>query len=203
MDEAQYVAEYILHWHQEDDATKAEKRSEFMAKFANAMSSGFDPDTDLERVGIANQTTMLEGETKAIAKLFETTMLRKFGPQDLNDHFISFNTICNATQERQDAMFELIEEALDVMVVIGGFNSSNTTHLQEIAVDKGHKSFHIDGHACIHDDNTIRHQTLHKGIQTTNDWLPDGPITVGITSGASTPDRMVSDVIERIFALKA
>ena len=202
MEQARYVANYILHADDNPDG-QAAFRSEFLAKFKNAMSPGFDPDIHLQQVGIANQTTMLEGETKQIAKLFETTMLRKYGPQRLDDHFISFNTICNATQERQDAMFELIDEQLDVMVVIGGFNSSNTTHLQEIAIDKGHKSFHIDGPACIRNDNSIRHQELRGGIQVTENWLPPGPITVGITSGASTPDRMVSDAIERIFALKS
>ncbi|WP_026101244.1 4-hydroxy-3-methylbut-2-enyl diphosphate reductase [Synechococcus sp. PCC 7336] len=201
MEQARYVAHYILHA-ADDPAAQPELRTEFMQKFEKAMSAGFDPNTDLERVGIANQTTMLEGETKAIAKLFETTMLRKYGPQELDDHFISFNTICNATQERQDAMFELVEEPLDLMVVIGGFNSSNTTHLQEIATAKGLKSFHIDGPACIRDDNSIRHQTLHGGIQISQNWLPAGAIAVGVTSGASTPDRMVSDAIERIFQLK-
>ncbi|MEM9154642.1 MAG: 4-hydroxy-3-methylbut-2-enyl diphosphate reductase, partial [Cyanobacteria bacterium P01_F01_bin.33] len=153
-------------------------------------------------IGIANQTTMLEGETKEIAKLFETTMLRKYGPQQLDEHFMSFNTICNATQERQDAMFELIEEPLNVMVVIGGFNSSNTTHLQEIAIEKGLRSYHIDGADCIGPDNCIRHQILHGDVTVTENWLPEGNITVGVTSGASTPDRMVADAIERIFKLK-
>ena len=202
MEQARYVANYILHA-QDDPDSHGQKRVEFIGKFERAMSPGFDPDRDLLRIGIANQTTMLEGETKAIAKLFETTMLRKYGPQTVDEHFISFNTICNATQERQDAMFELIEEKLDVMVVIGGFNSSNTTHLQEIAIDRGHRSFHIDGPACIRDDNSIRHQVLHAGIEVTENWLPSGHITVGITSGASTPDRMVSEAIERIFSLKS
>jgi 4-hydroxy-3-methylbut-2-enyl diphosphate reductase len=128
LEEAEWVVRYILHG---GDA------AEFRRRFGKATSPGFDPDRDLERIGIANQTTMLEGETRAIAKLFETTMLRKYGPQELDNHFMSFNTICNATQERQDAMFELLERPLDVVVVIGGFNSSNTTHLQEIALSKG------------------------------------------------------------------
>lgn len=194
LDEAQWVAEYIL-------GDRAD-RSVFLNKFGRAMSDGFDPDVDLNYIGIANQTTMLEGETKAIAKLFETTMLRKYGPQRLDEHFMSFNTICNATQERQDAMFELIEEPLDVMVVIGGFNSSNTTHLQEIAIEKGLQSYHIDGADCIGPGNRIRHQVLHGDVTVTDHWLPEGEITVGITSGASTPDRMVSEAIERIFDLK-
>ncbi len=144
---------------------------------------------------------MLEGETKAIAKLFETTLLRKYGPQALDQHFMSFNTICNATQERQDAMFSLVEDDLDLILVIGGFNSSNTTHLQEIAVHKQLNSFHIDSADCI-SGSRIRHQTLAGMIAITENWLPADPITVGVTSGASTPDRAVAEVIEKLFALK-
>ena len=202
MDQARYVANYILHATDDSD-NQTQKRQEFLDKFANAMSPGFDPDRDLLRIGIANQTTMLEGETKAIAKLFETTMLRKYGPKSVDDHFISFNTICNATQERQDAMFELIEEQLDVMVVIGGFNSSNTTHLQEIAIAKNFTSYHIDSSDRIKADNSIEHKPLGKDIEIQDHWLPEGKITVGVTSGASTPDKVVADAIEKIFALKS
>ncbi|MEO1069685.1 MAG: 4-hydroxy-3-methylbut-2-enyl diphosphate reductase, partial [Cyanobacteria bacterium J06638_6] len=140
LDQAHYVADYILN---------GGDRAEFMAKFGNAYSAGFDPDLDLDRIGIANQTTMLKGETEQIGKLFEHTMLKKYGPQALNEHFLSFNTICDATQERQDAMFELVDEKLDLMVVIGGYNSSNTTHLQEIAIERQIPSYHIDGASRI------------------------------------------------------
>ena len=103
------------------------------------------PIGDLQNdLGVANQTTMLKSETEEIGRLFERTMLSKYGPTQLNDHFLAFNTICDATQERQDAMFSLVDEPLDLMVVIGGFNSSNTTHLQEIAISRGIRSFHID-----------------------------------------------------------
>merc|ERR1719277_849429 len=98
MDEAEYVANYIL---------TGENREEFMTKFAKAMPEGFDPDVDLEKVGVANQTTMLKGETELIGKLFERVMIRKYGPQDIDQHFVSFNTICDATQERQDAMYKM------------------------------------------------------------------------------------------------
>ena len=114
-------------------------------------------------------------------------MLKKYGPQALNDHFLSFNTICDATQERQDAMFDLVEQKLDLMVVIGGYNSSNTTHLQEIAIERSIPSYHIDSAARIGPDNRIEHKLLHGDLTVTANWLPDGPITVGITSGASTP----------------
>ncbi|MGB5971820.1 MAG: 4-hydroxy-3-methylbut-2-enyl diphosphate reductase [Nodosilinea sp.] len=193
LDQAQYVADYILN---------GGDSSEFMAQFGNACSAGFDPDTDLDRVGIANQTTMLKGETEQIGKLFEHTMLKKHGPQALNDHFLSFNTICDATQERQDAMFELVDEELNLMVVIGGYNSSNTTHLQEIAVERHIPSYHIDSATRIGPGNRIEHKQLHGDTTVTENWLPDGPITVGVTSGASTPDRSVEETIEHIFAIK-
>ncbi|MBW4679152.1 MAG: 4-hydroxy-3-methylbut-2-enyl diphosphate reductase [Microcoleus vaginatus WJT46-NPBG5] len=192
--EAEYVANYILD---------GGDRDEFMAKFSNACSAGFDPDKDLEQVGIANQTTMLKGETEQIGKLFERTMMKKYGPAALNQHFLAFNTICDATQERQDAMFKLVDDQLDLMVVIGGYNSSNTTHLQEIAIDRAIPSYHIDCAERIGAGNQIEHKPLHQPLEVKEDWLPAGEIVVGITSGASTPDKVVEDVIEKIFALKS
>ena len=192
LNEAQMVADYILgHGNREG----------FMAHFANACSQGFDPDRDLERLGVANQTTMLKSETEEIGRLFERTMLTKYGPSALNEHFLAFNTICDATQERQDAMFSLVDESLDLMVVIGGYNSSNTTHLQEIAVSRGIRSFHIDTPERIGADNSIEHKPLGQELTCETDFLPSGPVTVGITSGASTPDRVVEHVIQRLIAL--
>jgi len=191
--QAQYVSNYIL---------QGGDNNEFLDKFKNAYSQGFDPDQDLEYLGIANQTTMLKSETEEIGKLFEHTMLKKYGPIALNDHFMSFNTICDATQERQDAMFELVKEKLDLMVVIGGFNSSNTTHLQEIAIEKNIPSYHIDSAARIGPGNLVEHKPLGEDLMLTTNWLPDGEITVGVTSGASTPDKVVEEVIRKIFAIK-
>jgi 4-hydroxy-3-methylbut-2-en-1-yl diphosphate reductase len=193
MAQAEYVANYVLN---------GGDRAEFMAKFGNAHSEGFDPDRDLDRVGIANQTTMLKGETEAIGKLFEHTMMQKYGPDKLNEHFWSFNTICDATQERQDAMYEIVEAKLDLMLVVGGYNSSNTTHLQEIAVDRTIPSYHIDSADRILEGNRIEHKPLGKDLEIQENWLPAGEIVVGITSGASTPDKVVEDAIERIFAAK-
>ncbi|UIE39700.1 4-hydroxy-3-methylbut-2-enyl diphosphate reductase [Leptodesmis sichuanensis] len=192
--EAEYVADYILN---------GGDRDEFMAKFQKACSAGFDPDRDLERIGIANQTTMLKGETEQIGKLLEHTMMRKYGPDQLNQHFLSFNTICDATQERQDAMLGLVEEPLDLMVVIGGYNSSNTTHLQEIAIERGIPSYHIDSAARLGPGNRVQHKPLNQDLEVTENWLPDGPVTIGVTSGASTPDKVVEAVLEKIFELKA
>ncbi|MBE9080336.1 4-hydroxy-3-methylbut-2-enyl diphosphate reductase [Romeria aff. gracilis LEGE 07310] len=194
LEEAEYVADYILN---------GGDRADFLSRFKDAHSAGFDPDIDLDQVGIANQTTMLKGETEQIGKLFERTMLKKYGPQNLSQHFQSFNTICDATQERQDAMFNLVDIDVDLIVVIGGFNSSNTTHLQEIAIERGIPSYHIDSAARIGPGNQIEHKPLHQSLTSSADWLPSGPIAIGITSGASTPDRSVAEVIEKIFELKA
>jgi 4-hydroxy-3-methylbut-2-en-1-yl diphosphate reductase len=191
--QAEYVASYVLN---------GGDKAEFMAKFDQAHSLGFDPDRDLECVGIANQTTMLKGDTEAIGKLFERTMIKKYGPDKVNEHFWSFNTICDATQERQDAMFELVEEKLDLMLVIGGYNSSNTTHLQEIAVERSIPSYHIDCADRILTGNRIEHKPLGQDLVIQENWLPAGNIVVGVTSGASTPDMVVEMAIERIFAGK-
>lgn len=167
LQEAEYVANYILN---------GGNREEFMTKFSRAYSAGFDPDQDLVQIGIANQTTMLKSETEQIGKLFEHTMMKKYGPTELNEHFQSFNTICDATQERQDAMFGLVDEKLDLMVVIGGFNSSNTTHLQEIAVERNIPSYHIDCAERIKPGNRVEHKPLHKDLEVKENWLPDGEI---------------------------
>ena len=192
--EAEYVINYILN---------GGDREEFLAKFSKACSAGFDPDQDLQRVGIANQTTMLKGETEQIGKMLEHTMMQKYGPTELNQHFQNFNTICDATQERQDAMLELVEENVDLIIVIGGFNSSNTTQLQQIAFDRGIPSYHIDCGERIQSIHNIEHRQLTGELVISENWLPAGEIKVGVTSGASTPDKVVEDIIEKIFALKA
>lgn len=197
--ETQYVCDYIM---------EGGSKEEFMSKFRNAMSDGFDPEKDLVRVGMANQTTMLKGETEAIGKLLENTMMKKYGPAELNDHFMIMDTICDATQERQDAVYDMTshqqdDERLDMMIVVGGFNSSNTSHLQEIGEMKNIPSFWVDTGARIDvEKNTITHKLAHGELVETPCWLPDGPITIGVTSGASTPDRAIEDVLDRVFKIK-
>ena len=210
--EAQMVSDYILASGAGEGADAspagdgqglALDRDAFMARFAQACSPGFDPDRDLVRIGVANQTTMLKSETEEIGRLFERTMLRRYGPQELQEHFLAFNTICDATQERQDAIISLVDEPLDLMVVIGGYNSSNTTHLQEIAESRGIRSFHIDTPERIGPGNRIEHKPLGAELELLEPFLPAGPLRVGITSGASTPDRVVEDVIHRLMDLSA
>lgn len=193
MHESQYVIDYIL---------EGGNKVEFMEKFKNAMSEGFDPDVDLGAVGVANQTTMLKSETTAIGKAFEKAMMQKFGTVELKDHFVAYDTICDATQERQDAMYELLgNDEVDIMLVVGGFNSSNTSHLQEIAEHAGVTSYWVDRPECVGPTNEIRYKTSDGQLLTANDWLPNKPITVGLTSGASTPDMVVEDVVERMFMI--
>jgi 4-hydroxy-3-methylbut-2-enyl diphosphate reductase len=193
--EAQMVVDYIL---------KGGDREAFLKHFSKAVSAGFDPDRDLERVGLANQTTMLKGETQEIGKMLERTMMEKYGPAELNNHFLLMDTICDATQERQDALYEITDDpSINMMVVVGGFNSSNTSHLQEIAEHKGISSFWVDSAARIDvEGNKVLHKTGWGELKETANWIPEGPLTIGVTSGASTPDKAVEEVLERIFKIK-
>ena len=201
--EAQYVCDYIQH---------GGDRDAFLARFAKAASPGFDPDRDLLRVGVANQTTMLMTESLEIAEMLRVAMVARYGDAALADHFRSFDTICSATQERQDAVVALLSEAsLDLMVVVGGYNSSNTCNLARICAARV-PTFHIADVDRLHSADVIRHRPVPppdapKGpvaeIETAG-WLPaHGPLTIGLTAGASTPNNIIGDVIRRLDAFTA
>mmetsp|Transcript_26900 Transcript_26900/g.39359 ORF Transcript_26900/g.39359 Transcript_26900/m.39359 type:complete len:454 (-) Transcript_26900:152-1513(-) len=198
MAEAEMVADYILN---------GGDKEAFMKHFENAVSEGFDPDTMLSKVGLANQTTMYKKETRAIGQLFQKTMIKKYGPTNPKEHYMEFDTICDATQERQDAIHELVENAdelgLDFILVIGGWDSSNTAHLLEIPINAGVRSYHINQASCIGADNTITHRDVNGNIVTEpliTDMSKD--VVMGVTSGASTPDAAVQDSLSSIFLLK-
>jgi len=198
MKEAEMVADYIVN---------GGDKEEFLKYFENAVSEGFDPDTMLKKLGLANQTTMYKKETRAIGQLLQKTMMKKYGPQEVKEHYMEFDTICDATQERQDAVHELVENAsendLDFILVIGGWDSSNTAHLLEIPDMAGVRSFHINRAECIGADNTITHRTV-TGEIVTEPFVKDldKEIVMGVTSGASTPDAAVQDSLSSIFLLK-
>lgn len=188
-EEADYACRYIV---------EGGDRDEFLKKFSEACSPAFDPDCDLERVGLANQTTMLSSESLEIAEMFREAIEKKHGHQSLEERFRHFDTICTATQDRQDAVNKLVREDVDLMIVIGGYNSSNTTHLLEISIH--HKpAFHISDANCILSATAIRHKLMGQKEETiTENWLPEGEVRIGITAGASTPDRLIGEVIDRI-----
>ena len=183
-------------------------REAFVRRFSAAASPGFDPDQHLQRVGCANQTTMLMTESLEIGEMVAQAMRERYGAEALPQVFRSFDTICSATQERQDAVVALLEEApLDLMVVIGGYNSSNTCNLAKICSDRC-PTFHIAEADCLVSADLIRHRPI--GAPSTAavveassaGWLPgSGPVVIGLTAGASTPNNIVGQVVARLEAL--
>jgi 4-hydroxy-3-methylbut-2-enyl diphosphate reductase len=192
--ETGYVTDFILGRMSSEELTE---------KLAHGMSPGFDPARDLQRVGVANQTTMLMSETLAVGEELRKAMAERYGEENIADHFELFDTICSATQDRQDALFDLLEQPLDVMVVIGGYNSSNTNNLAIIADERVPKSYHIASGDCIEDD-VIRHKPAGTPLDAREEveetgWLPDGPVRIGLTAGASTPNSQIGLAIGRIL----
>lgn len=167
-------------------------------QFEGAMSDDFDFSADLVRIGVANQTTMRSGESLAIAGELRGAISQRYGEANVAAHFRSFDTICSATQERQDAVVKLLETRPDVMIVIGGYNSSNTCALAALAKSHGVRTYHIEDSANITADGSIRHQPVKaKKDVTESGWL-GGVRTVGITAGASTPNNKIGETVERI-----
>ena len=193
LDETDYVCNYIVH---------GGNKLEFLEKFKGAFSPGFDPDVHLAAVGVANQTTMLRGETEEVQRRIKTAMSLKYGPAEVDKHFRFFDTICGATQDRQDALEKLLCEPMDLLLVIGGYNSSNTSHLAEMGEAKL-PTYFIKNAAKMVSDKLIIHynQHLHEEVETGN-WLPPGKINVGITAGASCPNNLIEDAIKRLFELR-
>ncbi len=178
------------------------ERSQFIEQFGPAASPAFDPDRDLVRIGLANQTTMLSSESIEIAERLRLAILGRYGEAALGEHFRSFDTICSATQERQDAVVEMIEEGIDLLIVIGGFNSSNTGHLVELGYNLV-PTYHVEGPHDLLAKRWIRHKLPGDSEPVvTGAWLPDGPLVVGVTAGASTPNSEVGRTINRLLGLR-
>jgi 4-hydroxy-3-methylbut-2-en-1-yl diphosphate reductase len=196
MSEAQLVCEYI--------EGRGDGES-FMAKFARAVSPGFDPDVHLRRIGVANQTTMLARESLAIGEAVGQAIARRYGDDYRAANFRTFDTICSATQDRQDAVEELLREPLDAMVVIGGYNSSNTISLAALCADRV-PTFHVEDATSIDPvARTIvyRPAGVRHSEATTREWMPDaGPVRIGLTAGASTPNNKIGETVARIFATR-
>jgi len=191
--ETDYVCDYILNGGDKDA---------FLEKFKGAYSVGFDPEMHLQAVGVANQTTMLRGETEEVQRRLKAAMGKKYGEANVDQHFRFFDTICGATQDRQDALQKLLAQPLDLLIVIGGYNSSNTSHLAEMG-EATLPTYFIKNAAKMVSDKLILHYDQHRKEEVeTSGWLPSGKVTVGITAGASCPNNLIEDTIRRLFELR-
>jgi 4-hydroxy-3-methylbut-2-enyl diphosphate reductase len=193
LEETDYVCDYI-----ENGGDKAE----FLKKFEGCFSEGFDPDQHLKAVGVANQTTMMRNETEEVQRRIKAAIKRKFGEEKVDSHFRFFDTICGATQDRQDALGVLLQKPMDLLLVIGGYNSSNTAHLAEMG-ESVLPTYFIKNAAEMAGASVIRHwnQLTHE-VNESRDWLPSGTLTVGVTAGASCPNNLIEDVICRLLELR-
>jgi 4-hydroxy-3-methylbut-2-en-1-yl diphosphate reductase len=188
-EEASFVCEYIRH---------GGSTADFLARLGNAVSPEFTPDRQLERIGLANQTTMLSSESLAIGEQFRAAMRDRYGDAELVQCFRAFDTICSATQDRQDAVLQLLDrEPLDLMLILGGYNSSNTCNLARIC-DARLPAYHITNPECLLSADAIRFKPVGAAEETVaTGWLAaDSPVRLGLTAGASTPDNLVERVIQ-------
>lgn len=192
MHEAQQLAAYIQGERPVED---------FFREFEGKFSEGFLPATGLQRVGVVNQTTMLATETQAIADYFRSVMIAQFGVENLSQHFADTrDTLCYATNENQDATYELLEVAADLALVVGGYNSSNTSHIVELCARK-FPTFFINSAAEIKSPSELHHYDyLQKEKRITRPFLPDKDIVrIVLTSGASCPDTVVDEVMTKVL----
>ncbi len=191
--ETDYVCDYIRH---------GGDKQAFLEKFRNAHSPGFDPDLHLKTIGVANQTTMLRGETEEVQRRIRQAIVDRDGPQLATTNFRFFDTICGATQERQDALRELLDVPLNLLLVVGGYNSSNTSHLAEMGEEKL-PTYFVRNASRLLSEKEILHYNLHEKKEIiAQNWLPLGPIVVGITAGASCPNNLIEETLIRLFELR-
>jgi 4-hydroxy-3-methylbut-2-enyl diphosphate reductase len=191
--ETDYVCDYIRH---------GGDKPAFLEKFRNAHSPDFDPDVHLKTVGVANQTTMLRGETEEVQRRIRQAIVGRDGPDLAAKNFRFFDTICGATQERQDALRELLDVRMDLLLVVGGYNSSNTSHLAEMGEEKLPTYFVLNASRLLSTEE-ILHYDLHERREVVaRNWLPQGPVVVGITAGASCPNNLIEETLLRLFELR-
>ncbi len=192
--ETQQVCDYI---------TNGGDRDQFLADFKGAYSEDFDPDLHLQKVGVANQTTMLKSETEEIQRMIRQAVTSRDG----NDSsFHVFDTICGATQERQDALYGMLKESMDLLLVVGGYNSSNTTHLVEIGQEEL-PTFFIHSSSCLNSLESITHYDINRKEEVSVSYAgiisdPDKPAVIGVTAGASCPNNLIEETIVKIFELR-
>ena len=194
LDDTDYVCRYI---------TKGGDREAFLKKFDGAYSDGFDPDKHLNTIGLANQTTMLRSETEEVQRRLRVAMAEKHGEDALDEHFRYFDTICGATQERQDALRDLLNRPMDLLLVVGGYNSSNTSHLAEMGEEKL-PTYFIKDVSEMESAERLHHFLHHKHeMAVAENWLPlNGELTFGVTAGASCPNNIVEEIILRAYELR-
>ena len=177
-------------------------KEEFLEKFRGGYSNGFDPDLHLKTIGVANQTTMLRGETEEVQRRIRQAIVDRDGPEGAANNFRFFDTICGATQERQDALKELLNVKMDLLLVVGGYNSSNTSHLAEMGEEKLPTYFVLNASRLV-SPSEIKHYDLHaKAEVIARDWMPRGPVVIGITAGASCPNNLIEETLIRLFELR-
>ncbi len=187
-----YVCDYIR---------RGGDKAAFLEKFHGAHSEGFDPDLHLRRIGVANQTTMMRGETEEVQRRVEAAMRDRDGAEKARESFRFFDTICGATQERQDALRDMLAAPMDLLIVVGGYNSSNTSHLAEMG-EAMLPTYFIRNATRLESRERITHFDQHaKSEVTTEGWLRERPLTVGITAGASCPNNLIEETILRLYAL--
>ncbi len=194
LDETDYVCRYI---------NEGGDRDEFLQKFDGAYSEGFDPDIHLKAIGVANQTTMLRGETEEVQRRMRAAMVTKHGVDAIDEHFRYFDTICGATQDRQDALRDLLNRPMDLLLVVGGYNSSNTSHLAEMGEAKLPTYFIKDAEEMVSAAKLNHYLQDKHEMAVAENWLPtEGDLTLGVTAGASCPNNLIEEVILRAYELR-
>lgn len=179
------------------------EQNELYSIFKNKFSQNFDVEKDLQRIGVVNQTTMLASETEEIANYMQETMVLRFGAENIEDHFADTrDTLCYATNDNQRATYGLMEQESDLAIVVGGYNSSNTSHIVELLERKFPTYFIMDESRIKHVNEIVHFNLYHQKESTTKGFLPEKEVvTIAVTSGASCPDATVDKVIRKIASL--